>query len=145
MMAKKRRIDTQAGSAAEPSPDLARILCELESPDPATRASAVRQLCPCRGTRWEVPVFPEVLKLRDDPSPVVRHAVLHDLRENPDWGERQEARRLEGWRTKQEGRRVREEIETGLAEDELPAPHSLALRTPRRPRVRKGHYPRGRR
>jgi hypothetical protein len=145
MMADKRRTYIQAGPAAEPSPELARILCELESPDPATRASAVRQLCPCRGNHWELPVFPHVLKLRDDPSPVVRHAVEHDLRENPEWGERQELRRLAGWQTKRETRRVREEIETGLAEEGHPAPHSLAWRVPRRPRVRKAHYPRGRR
>ena len=120
------------------------ILSDLESPDAAVRASAVRQLCPCRGANWEIPVFPRVLALRNDPSPVVRHAVEHDLRENPDWGERQEARRMAGLRQRKERQRVKEEIRAGADASEPPAPHSLAWLTPRRPRARKRYYPRGR-
>jgi hypothetical protein len=140
---KKNRLPS-----AQADPALEQILCALDSPDERTRAHAVRQLCPCRGTPWNVPVFPRVLALRDDPSPIVRRAVRHDLEENPDWGERQEARRLEGRRTRQETERVREEIAAGLAEGTLPPPHSLAWRTRPRPRTRKRYYPihgRGRR
>jgi hypothetical protein len=140
-MAKKRYPRPQAGPAEEPSPALQQILCGLGSPDPAFRAGAVRQLCPCRGANWEIPVFPRVLALRNDPSPVVRHAVEHDLRENPDWGERQEARRMEGLRQRKERQRVEEEIRAGGEAGEPPAPHSLAWRTPRRPRSKKQHYP----
>ena len=131
-------------SPSEPSPALARILEELQSPDAATRAQAVRSLCPCRGTAWEQPVFQRVAALRNDPSPVVRHAVEHDLRENPDWGERAEARLMEGRRARLEIRRVRQEIETGPADAAPPAAHSLGWRMPRRPLRRKTHYPRGR-
>jgi hypothetical protein len=145
MMAKKRFPQPHDTAVAEIPPDLARILCDLASPDDKTRASAVRQLCPCRGDGWDVPVFPRVLELRDDPSPLVRHAVLHDLEENPDWNERQEARRLEGQRVRRELQQVQEEIHAGVEEEELPAPHSLAWRMPRRPRARKRYYPRGRR
>lgn len=140
-MTKKRFPYRQADLVQEPSPVLKQILCDLESPDPATRAGAVRQLCPCRGANWEVPIFPRVLALRNDPSPVVRHAVQHDLRENPDWGERQEARRVEGLRQRKETQRVEEEIRGGADADEPPAAHSLAWYTPRRPRSRKLSYP----
>lgn len=140
-MAKKRYPQSRATAAAEIPPDLARILCDLESLDEKTRASAVRQLCPCRGDCWDVPIFPRVLELRDDPSPIVRHAVLHDLEENPYWNERQEARRLEGQRVRREVQQVQEEIRAGAPEEELPAPHSMAWRMPRRPRVRKRYYP----
>jgi hypothetical protein len=127
--------------AAEPSPVLQLILCELESPDPALRARAVRELCPCRGTQWELPVFSRVVALRSDPSPVVRHAVEHDLSENPDWNERSEARRMAGRRLRQQMEQAHEEIRAGTAEGQTPAPHSLAWYTPRRPRRRKRHYP----
>lgn len=142
-MAKKRRRPAYTNPAAAPPPELERILCELQSPDPATRAQAVRALCPCRGTRWEVPVFPRVLELRNDPSPVVRHAVKHDLGENPEWGERQELRVLEGQRLRRDMEQVKEEIAAGWPEGEPPTPHSLAWRMPRRPRSRKRYYPRG--
>ena len=142
-MAKKRFPRAQAGPAKEPSPALKQILYDLESPDPAVRAGAVRQFCPCRGASWEIPVFPRVLALRNDPSPVVRRAVEHDLRENPDWGERREARRLEGLRLRREAQRVEEEIRAGADAGDHPAPHSLAWLTPRRPRVRKRYYPAG--
>jgi hypothetical protein len=117
----------------------------MASPDERTRASAVRELCPCRGTDWGTPVFEHVLALRNDPSPVVRHAVRHDLEENPDWGERHEARRLEGRRVRRELERVKEEIDAGGVENDLPAAHSQAWRMPRRPRSRKGYYPLGKR
>src|SRR5260370_29326006 len=105
-MEKKRYQQPDRGCTLEPPPALEQILCDLRSEDAATRAGAVRQLCPCRSASWGVPVFPQVLALRNDPSPVVRHAVQHDLRENPDWGERQEARRLEGLRLRREAQRV---------------------------------------
>jgi hypothetical protein len=143
-VAKHRRPQPHPQPEPAPSPELERILCDLESPDEHTRAGAVRELCPCRVSCWGVPVFERVLALRNDPSPVVRHAVQHDLQENPDWGERVEARRLEGRHALRETQRAREEIEAGLAEGEPPATHSLAWRMPRRPRSRKGYYPRGR-
>jgi hypothetical protein len=140
-MGKNRHPQPHAGPSVEPPPELERILRELESPDERTRANAVRQLCPCRGTQWEVPVFERVLALRNDPSPIVRHAVQHDLKENPDWGERQEARRLERRSQRREALRVKEEIEAGTTDAETPPPHSLAWRMPRRPRSRKSYYP----
>jgi hypothetical protein len=143
-MAKKRFARPQADPVQELSPVLKEILSDLESPDAAVRACAVRQLCPCRGANWEIPVFPRVLALRNDPSPVVRHAVEHDLRENRDWGERQEARRMAGVQQRKERQRVEEEISAGADASEPPATHSLAWYTPRRPRVRKRYYPAGR-
>jgi hypothetical protein len=144
-MSKKRSPREGASCALPLSPELEAIFKDLESPDPGTRAAAVRQLCPCRGTPWEVPVFTRVLEMRNDPSPIVQHAVTHDLRENPDWGQREELRRLEGRRLRQEQRRVKEDIEAATPGDESPSTHSLAWRAPRRPRVRKAYYPRGRR
>jgi hypothetical protein len=44
--------------------DLARILTEMESPDEAVRAQAVRQLCPCR-VSWEV--YDQVRKIAHHP------------------------------------------------------------------------------
>jgi hypothetical protein len=140
-MATKQRRKRASGPAPELSEELKRILCELESPDDGARAAAVRQLCPCRGANWGVPVFSRVLALRDDPSPVVRHAVQHDLSENPWWTERQEQRRLEGRQARRETHQARAAIDAGPAEGELPDPHSLGWRTPRRPRSRKGYYP----
>jgi hypothetical protein len=115
-----------------PSPELEAILCELGSPEEKVRADAVRKLCPCR-TSWDVPVQQHVWALRDDPSPVVRHAVEHDLTENPDWNERNEARKLLSRLVKEETLEVRREIETGWEEESVPPPHSLAwLQRPRR-------------
>jgi hypothetical protein len=140
-MGDKRRPRSHPECRPQPPPELERLLREMESPDPQVRADAVRQLCPCRGTEWGVPVFPRVLAMRDDPSPVVRHAVQHDLSENPDWGERQELRRLEGRQTRREQAHARAEIEAGPWEGDAPPAHSLAWRMPRRPRSRKGYYP----
>jgi hypothetical protein len=146
-MARKPYLNHRGAPAEEapaaPLPELAGILAALQSPEAAVRAQAVRSLCPCRGTAWEQPVFQRVLALRDDPSPVVRHAVEHDLRENPDWGERAEARRMAALRARRDMQRARAEIETGPAQT-APAAHSLAWRRPRRPRCRKTYYPRGR-
>jgi hypothetical protein len=141
-VARDRKPRPFARPERAPSPELERILCDLRSPDEQTRATAVRALCPCRGVAWETPVFRQVLELRNDPSPVVRGAVKHDLSENPDWGERSEARRLEGHRRRREWEAARAEIDAGEAEAASPAPHSLAWRMPRRPRSRKWHYPR---
>src|SRR5207248_5334620 len=98
----KRRGALPAEPLPEPSPGLARILGDLQSRDPATRAQAVRSLCPCRGTPFALPVFERALALRNDPSPVVRHAVQHDLEEHPGWGERAEGRRMEARRARLE-------------------------------------------
>ena len=144
-MARDRRPRPFAEPEAEPSPELERILCDLRSPDDQTRADAVRALCPCRGVAWEMPVFPEVIALRDDPSPLVSGAVRHDLQENPDWGERQEARRLEGRQRRREWERVQAEIREGGQEKEIPPQTSLAWRMSRRPRRRKWHYAPGKR
>jgi hypothetical protein len=134
-MAKRRFPQTHANHA--PLPELEHILRDLESADEHTRASAVRALCPCRGTEWGVPIFPRVWEMRNDPSPVVRHAVRHDLGENPDWGERHEARRLEGLCRRHEMQQAQAEIDEASTDSEVPAPHSLAWRMRRRPRVRR--------
>lgn len=141
-MARDRRPRPFDEPTVPPSPELERILCDLRSPDDQTRANAVRELCPCRGVAWGVPVFPEVIALRDDPSPIVSGAVRHDLSENAGWNERSEARRLEGRRRRQEWDAARAEIAAGDTDEAPPAPHSLMWRMPRRPRSRKWHYPR---
>jgi hypothetical protein len=133
-----------AETARQPPPELEQILCDLASPEDSVRAQAVRQLCPCRGADWGVPIFPQVLALKDDPSPIVRHAVEHDLEENPWWNERQEAQRLEGRRARREHQQVRAEIDAGLDAEGVPGPHSQAWRMRPRPLSRKGHYPRQR-
>ncbi|MBW3622744.1 MAG: hypothetical protein KY468_04965 [Armatimonadetes bacterium] len=129
--------------ASEPSPDLQAILEELKSPDEKCRAEAVRKLCPCRGTVWSEPVFPRVIELRNDPSPVVRQAVEHDLNENKDWGMRSEARKMEGQRVRGEYRQVEAEIkavlESEAEEISVPPPHSLGWRTHPRRRTPKKH------
>src|SRR5206468_155870 len=78
-----------------PSPELQQVLQELESPDEWTRANAVRALCPCRRRDWGEPVYRYVVAMRDDPSPVVRGAVHHDLSENRKWNENWEAALLQ--------------------------------------------------
>jgi hypothetical protein len=58
--------------------DEAQILAELQSPDEAVRARAVRRMCPCR-VSWEV--FDRLRKLTQqlqrDPSPLVRANARH--------------------------------------------------------------------
>jgi hypothetical protein len=58
--------------------DIQQILAGLQSADEVTRASAVRQICPCR-MPWEV--FDRLRKaaksLQKDPSPLVRANALH--------------------------------------------------------------------
>jgi len=58
--------------------DHERLLCELQSPDEAVRARAVRSLCPCHAG-WEL--FEQhvvaVLRLEKDQSPAVRANALH--------------------------------------------------------------------
>jgi hypothetical protein len=80
---------------AAPSPELQHVLQELQSPDEWTRANAVRTLCPCRRKDWGEPVYRYVVAMRDDPSPVVRGAVHHDLTENRCWNETWEARLIQ--------------------------------------------------
>ena len=146
-MARKPYLNHRGAPAEEappePSPALAGILAALQSPEAAVRAQAVRSLCPCRGTAWEQPVFQRVLALRNDPSPVVRQAVEHDLRENPDWGERAEARRMEA-----PARAAGHAASTGGDRDRARRDGAgrtqSRLAAPRRPRCRKAYYPRGR-
>ncbi len=58
--------------------DTERLLSELQSPDEAVRAKAVRSLCPCHAG-WEL--FEQhvsaVLRLEKDCSPAVRANALH--------------------------------------------------------------------
>lgn len=126
-----------------PSPDLEAILEEMRSTDERVRAEAVRKLCPCRGVDWGTHVFQRVLELRNDPSPVVRQAVEHDLEENPRWGKRSEERKLMGKRSRTEYLQVKADIEERTALDaptpEIPTSHSLGWRTRPRRRTRKKH------
>lgn len=58
--------------------DVERILIGMRSDDAITRASAVREICPCR-MPWEI--FERLRKaarpLRNDPNPLVRSNALH--------------------------------------------------------------------
>jgi hypothetical protein len=79
--------------------EIARILTDMRSDDEATRANAVRQICPCR-MPWEN--FDRLRKaarpLRNDPSPLVRANALHieqDAREVASMEALQE--RLQEW------------------------------------------------
>jgi hypothetical protein len=69
----ERRRSQPLGEAS-----IERILADLQSEDEATRANAVRQLCPCR-MPWEL--FDRLRKaakpLQKDPSPLVRANALH--------------------------------------------------------------------
>jgi hypothetical protein len=91
-MNEERSLQSRASESAALPPELEQILSDLHSPDAATRARAVRSLCPCRGVPWGVPVFRYVWEMRNDPNPIVRRAVRHDLKENPWWSARHEAR-----------------------------------------------------
>lgn len=55
-----------------------QLLAEMAAADPAVRANAVRQICPCR-MPW--PVFDQLRKvakrLQHDPDPTVRANALH--------------------------------------------------------------------
>ncbi len=57
---------------------LDRLLLDLQSPDEAIRAKAVRAICPCRAG-WQL--FEQcvdiLVKLKKDPSLTVRASVLH--------------------------------------------------------------------
>jgi hypothetical protein len=122
-MAKKRFPQKPGGPAVRQSAALGRILGELQSPDPGTRAEAVRLLCPCR-TAWDVPVQRYVAAMRDDPSSTVRHEVHHVLDEDSGWGRRLEMRRL------------CREPEACAVDGAAPGPHSLAWRRRKRPRTK---------
>jgi hypothetical protein len=102
------------------------------------RADAVRKLCPCRGTALDIPVQQKVWELRNDPSPLVRQAVEHDLRENPDWNKRTEARKIANRQTRKDEIEAKREIDAALNGDkEIPlqaGSHSLGWRM--RPRRR---------
>jgi hypothetical protein len=58
--------------------EISRLMRDIQSPDEAVRARAVRSLCPCR-LGWGP--FQECLKqisaMKKDPSPEVRKAALH--------------------------------------------------------------------
>jgi hypothetical protein len=86
-MSRHRSPEPPAERKAPPSPELQQVLNDLQSPDDWTRAKAVRELCPCRRKDWGEPVYRYVCAMRDDPSPIVRGAVRHDLTENRRWNE----------------------------------------------------------
>jgi hypothetical protein len=90
-MSKKQSPQSPAEQTMAPLPELQHVLCDLQSPDDWTRANAVRALCPCRRKDWGVPVYRYVVAMQDDPSPIVRGAVHHDLSENRKWNENWEA------------------------------------------------------
>jgi hypothetical protein len=58
--------------------DVSRILLELESPEEDARAKTLREVCPCRMS-WETfeLLRKPALKLRKDPSPLVRKLANH--------------------------------------------------------------------
>ncbi len=62
--------------------DVGRLRADLESPDEAVRAGAVRSLCPCRAG-WELfeRHVREVLRLEKDRSRFVRANALHVFRD----------------------------------------------------------------
>jgi hypothetical protein len=93
-MSKRDKSTPSPDPGAEASPELERVLCDLQSSDDWTRAAAVRALCPCRRKDWGGTVFRYVWAMRDDPSPIVRGAVQHDLTENR-WNENWEARLIQ--------------------------------------------------
>lgn len=69
---KKERLQTAH------SVDLERVLAELNSPDEAIRAQAVRSLCPCRvGYAIYERYAEKVKRFQKDPSGLVRKAALH--------------------------------------------------------------------
>jgi hypothetical protein len=82
--------------------DLDQLLVDLHAPDPLTRASAVRQLCPCRsGPELYARYRGEVRRLQKDPSPLVRANALHVEQDALE----QEAK-LARWRAEQHRRRT---------------------------------------
>jgi hypothetical protein len=90
-MSRNRSPQSPPEREATASPELQEVLRDLQSPDDWRRASAVRALCPCRRKDWGVPVYRYVVAMQDDPSPIVRGAVHHDLTENRKWNENWEA------------------------------------------------------
>lgn len=58
--------------------DMNAILRDIESPDEAVRAAAVRSLCPCR-SGWKLfeAHLPLIRQLQKDSSPLVRASALH--------------------------------------------------------------------
>ena len=60
------------------TPDVERLGLDLQSPDAATRARAVRALCPCHGG-WQLfeQHIQAVVALQKDDCPLVRAAALH--------------------------------------------------------------------
>jgi hypothetical protein len=123
-MAKRRFPQAPGGPAVRQGAMLDQILHEMQSEEEHIRAEAVRQLCPCR-TAWDVPVQRYVCEMMNDPSPSVRHEVQHVLYEDGRWGKRLEEQR------------VRKEIEAGVETENYIGPHSLGLRTRKRPLQKK--------
>jgi hypothetical protein len=138
-MMRKKLFPRHLSDAPAPfSAEVERILRDLSSTEEKTRAEAVRRLCPCRGLACDVPVQPIIWEMRNDPSPIVRQAVRHDLEENPDWNKRTEARRLEGRKVKRDLAAALREIDDG-ADSPTPPPHSMAWRTRPRRKTRGRH------
>jgi hypothetical protein len=99
-MSRNRLPQSPTDRGGAPSPELEQVLCDLQSSDDWTRANAVRALCPCRRKDWGEPVYRYVSAMRDDPSPIVRGAVQHDLSENRCWTENWEARLIQERRSR---------------------------------------------
>lgn len=58
--------------------DLKALRADLQSAEPATRAKAVRSVCPCRlGFEVFEQLLAMALALQKDPDPTVRAAALH--------------------------------------------------------------------
>jgi hypothetical protein len=79
---RKYRHRILRAAAKNPRPvsefDLERVLGEVQSPDEATRARAVRNLCPCRvGWRNFEQGIDVVTRMQKDSSPEVRRQALH--------------------------------------------------------------------
>lgn len=58
--------------------EIAQILADLGSPDPAVRCAALRRICPCH-LEWATfePLRKAAKKLQQDPDPAVRALALH--------------------------------------------------------------------
>ena len=79
-MPKTEHTDPSRGSSSVV--DFERIAADLCSPDERVRARAVGSLCPCRiGAQGFEPRMDLVRRAQKDPSPVVRAAAQHVLRE----------------------------------------------------------------
>lgn len=71
--------EVEKDRAQRPSEDeIAQILVDLGSPDPAVRGAALRRICPCH-LEWAVfePLRKAAKQLQQDPDPTVRALAIH--------------------------------------------------------------------